>query len=67
MSGEVTIGFVSWRAAHHGPPTTSRCWQIGVALQPEWRGRGLGAEAQRTLTGYLFATRPAVRVEWETM
>jgi [ribosomal protein S5]-alanine N-acetyltransferase len=67
VSDEATVGFVSWRTVRHGPGPASRCWQIGIALLPEWRGRGLGAEAQRALTDYLFATSAAVRVEAETL
>jgi len=33
-----------WWAVSHGP-RGSRCWQIGIGLLPEHRGRGAGAAA----------------------
>ena len=60
------IGTVSWRAVHYGPPPASRAWQIGIALVPEGRGRGFGAEAQRLVADHLFATTDAFRVEAST-
>src|SRR4051812_40432954 len=37
IAAETVAGHVSWRAVAHGPPTTSRCWALGIALWPEWR------------------------------
>ena len=55
------IGGVSWLAVLTGP--TSTCWNIGIVIVPEFRGKGYGTAAQRLLTGYLFATTTANRVE----
>jgi RimJ/RimL family protein N-acetyltransferase len=55
------IGHVSWLAVPTGP--TSTCWNIGIVIVPEFRGKGYGTTAQRLLTGYLFATTTANRVE----
>ena len=55
------IGDVSWLAVPTGP--TSTCWNIGIVIVPEFRGKGHGTAAQRLLTGYLFATTTANRVE----
>ncbi|WP_326674325.1 MULTISPECIES: GNAT family N-acetyltransferase [unclassified Streptomyces] len=58
------LGFVAWRKV-----TTSRssyCWNIGAQLLPEARGRGVGPQAQRLLTRYLFAYTPVVRLEADT-
>ncbi|GAC1317324.1 MAG: hypothetical protein NVSMB2_10920 [Chloroflexota bacterium] len=66
LDGKV-VGDVSWHAVHHGPPPWSRCWNIGIALLPEWRGRGLGAPAQRALAEYLFANTAVARVEASTL
>lgn len=60
------IGTISWRAVHYGPPPASRAWQIGIALVPDGRGQGLGAEAQRLVADHLFATTDAFRVEAST-
>jgi aminoglycoside 6'-N-acetyltransferase len=64
--GPVTIGDVSWHAVDYGPPPASQAWNIGITLRPEWRGQGLGTEAQRLLADYLFATTRAERVEAST-
>ena len=58
------IGDVSWFAVPTGP--TSTCWNIGIVLVPEFRGRGYGTSAQRLLADYLFTTTSANRVEAET-
>lgn len=63
---DTAAGFVSWRGVAHGSPETSRCWNIGVWVRPECRGKGLGTEAQRLLCEYLFETTTVVRVEAET-
>jgi RimJ/RimL family protein N-acetyltransferase len=53
----VCAGCVTWRRA--GPSAI----EIGIALFPEYRGRGIGTEAQRQLVDYLFATTPVHRVQ----
>jgi len=55
------IGDVSWLAVPTGP--TSTCWNIGILILPEFRGRGHGTVAQRLLADYLFATTIVNRVE----
>ena len=55
------IGDVSWLAIPTGP--TSACWNIGVTILPEFRGKGYGTAAQRLLAEYLFATTTVNRVE----
>jgi len=62
LVADQAVGFVSWWDVSHGP-RESRCWQIGIGLLPEHRGRGAGAAAQRLLVEYLFATTTAMRVE----
>jgi RimJ/RimL family protein N-acetyltransferase len=57
-AGEGTCaGCVNWRRA--GPAAI----EIGAALFPEHRGRGIGTEAQRQLVDYLFATTPVHRIQ----
>ena len=65
VDGQPT-GSVSWRAVHHGLPPWSRCWDIGISLLPEWRGRGYGGPAQRALAEYLLANTTAMRIEAST-
>lgn len=60
------VGFVEWRAVSYGADEHS-CWNIGIALLPDWRGRGVGSLAQRQLSDYLFTHTPAVRVEAGTL
>jgi RimJ/RimL family protein N-acetyltransferase len=53
-------GLVSWRSVGYGGGPTH--WEIGCALLPEWRGRGIGWRAQAMLCDYLFAHTPAQRI-----
>jgi RimJ/RimL family protein N-acetyltransferase len=59
-------GDVSWLAVHHGPNPGSRAFNVGIALLPEHRGHGHGAEAQRQLAAYLFAHTTVERLEAST-
>lgn len=65
-AGGEAIGLVTWHAVHHGQPPWSRCWNMGIALVPEWRARGYGGPAQRALAEYLLANTTAMRVEAST-
>lgn len=55
-------GFVVWRAIRLSDRPVV-CYNIGILLFPEHRGRGLGSEAQCLLADYLFSTTLANRVE----
>lgn len=55
-------GTVVWRKVTYGTPLWW-CWNIGIALLPEHRGKGIGTAAQRDLVAYLFDTSPVQRVE----
>jgi RimJ/RimL family protein N-acetyltransferase len=55
-------GTVVWGTTHYGTPAWW-CWNIGISLLPEHRGKGVGTRAQRQLVAYLFATGPVQRVE----
>jgi ribosomal-protein-alanine N-acetyltransferase len=67
LVGGVVAGHVSWHPQYHGPRPASRCWNIGISLLPEWRGQGLGAQAQHLLAEYLFETTTVERLEAETL
>lgn len=56
-------GEVEWRRHSTWGPSASWCWQIGILIRREMRGRGVGSEAQRLLAAYLFAHTRAHRVE----
>jgi RimJ/RimL family protein N-acetyltransferase len=51
-------GDVNWR-----PVGETGNVEIGICLLPEYRGRGIGTEAQRQLVDYLFATTPVHRLQ----
>jgi RimJ/RimL family protein N-acetyltransferase len=55
-------GTVVWNRATYGTPAWS-CWNIGISLLPEFRGRGIGTSAQQLLVAYLFGTGPVQRIE----
>jgi len=58
-----TAGFVGW---HSQTYAVGKCWNIGIVLLPEWRGRGVGWRAQAMLCDYLFQHSPLVRIEATT-
>jgi RimJ/RimL family protein N-acetyltransferase len=60
------LGTVSWHAVGYGPTAGCEAWNIGLALVPEARGRGVGATATRLIAGYLFATTDIDRLEAST-
>ena len=62
----VAVGSVGWHAVPYGPNPESKCFNIGIALAPHARGRGVGTLAQRMLADYLFATTSVNRVEAST-
>jgi len=64
-AGEV-VGAVTWRPVAYGPNRESGALDIGVALVPEARGRGIGTTAQRLLAEYLFQSTPVHRVQAST-
>lgn len=61
---EETSGLVSWRAGVYAGQ--GRYWEIGIALLPEFRGRGIGWRAQAMLCDYLFAHTPVQRIQAAT-
>lgn len=60
------VGDVSWRVAVNGPPPFGNCWNIGIWIAPQARGRGHGSAAQRLLAEHLFAQGSYERVEAST-
>jgi RimJ/RimL family protein N-acetyltransferase len=57
------VGDFSWRKTLNGPPPNGACWNIGIWLVPEHRGKGHGTEAQRLGAAYLFEHTMMERVE----
>ncbi|MBN6057250.1 GNAT family N-acetyltransferase, partial [Nonomuraea sp. RK-328] len=60
---ETAAGFVDWREI---PVGVARYWEIGIALLPDWRGRGIGWRAQTMSCDYLFTHMPVERIEART-
>jgi [ribosomal protein S5]-alanine N-acetyltransferase len=60
-AGDDAAGFVSFHSGVYGG--VAKYWEIGIALLPEWRGRGVGWRAQAMLCDYLFAHTPAQRIQ----
>jgi [ribosomal protein S5]-alanine N-acetyltransferase len=65
MSADSLAGDVSYKDRSPGR-SKAAIYEIGIALFPEHRGRGVGTAAQRLLVQYLFDTRPAHRIEANT-
>jgi RimJ/RimL family protein N-acetyltransferase len=57
------VGDFTWRKTLNGPPPNGSCWNIGIWLVPEHRGKGHGTEAQRLGAAYLFEHTRMERVE----
>jgi RimJ/RimL family protein N-acetyltransferase len=58
--GDERLGMVNWRRRPVG--SSAYCWEIGIILSPEVRGRGYGTQAQRLLARYLFAHTTVHRI-----
>jgi RimJ/RimL family protein N-acetyltransferase len=59
------VGFVNQRECSEGG-NQQACFEIGVAVLPEHRGRGLGTAAQRVLVELLWATTQVHRIQART-
>jgi len=63
--GQVTVGDLTAMPTWFGPTTGSLAVSIGIALVPQYRGRGIGTTAQRLLAELLH-NRGIVRVQAST-
>lgn len=66
VDGDELLGDISWHREQTGPTAESWCWDIGILLRPQARGKGHGTNAQRMLADYLFLHTPAERVQGST-
>ena len=57
------VGEISWVRMMNGPPPQGYCWNIGIWILPDHRGKGHGSEAQRLGAAYLFEHSYLERVE----
>ncbi|MDA0350646.1 MAG: GNAT family protein [Chloroflexi bacterium] len=62
----VPVGDLTWHEVRYGPNPESAACNLGITLLAEYRGRGIGSEAQRLLAEHLFATTTTNRVEAST-
>ena len=62
----IPVGTVGYHQTGYGPNEGSRCYNIGISLLADHRGKGYGTDAQKLMTSYLFATYPIMRVEAST-
>jgi RimJ/RimL family protein N-acetyltransferase len=62
LPDDAVAGLVSWQARNRGG-SPGACYEIGAALLPDDRGRGLGTAAQRLVVRYLFRYTTAHRLE----
>ncbi len=60
------LGRVTFHQVAYGPNRRSLAWRIGITVLPEFRGRGIGALAQRLMADELFERTDAHRVEADT-
>jgi RimJ/RimL family protein N-acetyltransferase len=60
------VGIVTWIQIPHGPNLRSLAWCIGITILPLYRGRRIGAAAQRAASAELFDNSDANRVMADT-
>lgn len=65
VNGE-PAGVVQYFPSRYGPNRGSTAICLGIALEPEYRGRGVGTRAQRLVCDYLFAQTLVHRIEAST-
>jgi RimJ/RimL family protein N-acetyltransferase len=63
--GDAVAGIASWQRRDRGV-AAGVCFEIGVALLPEHRGRGVGTAAHRLLVDHLFDYTTVHRLEAST-
>ncbi|WP_313813684.1 GNAT family protein [Glutamicibacter sp.] len=65
--GDTTVGKVDWfTSTAWGRANTSACWEIAVGIFADYRGQGIGTQAQRLLIDYLFTHYPRHRIQATT-
>jgi [ribosomal protein S5]-alanine N-acetyltransferase len=65
LGPDTVLGIASWEARDRGGPPGG-CYEIGLALLPEYRGRGLGTAAHGKIVRHLFDCTLAFRLEAQT-
>jgi RimJ/RimL family protein N-acetyltransferase len=65
LGDDTVAGIASWEANDRGGPSGG-CYEIGLALLPKHRGRGLGTVAHQILVQHLFECTLIHRLEAQT-
>jgi RimJ/RimL family protein N-acetyltransferase len=65
LDGE-PVGAVQWHPVQYGPNRGSIALNLGIAITPSARNRGIGTRAQRLLADYLFEQTLTHRIEAST-
>jgi RimJ/RimL family protein N-acetyltransferase len=65
LDGE-PVGALQWHGVQYGPNRGSTALNLGIAITPSARGRGIGSRAQRLLAEYLFEQTLVHRIEAST-
>jgi RimJ/RimL family protein N-acetyltransferase len=60
------VGALQFHGVQYGPNRGSIAINLGIAITPAARGRGIGSQAQRMLADYLFEQTLTQRVEAST-
>ena len=60
---DCAVGALSWIKVFNGPPPGGDCWNMGIWIGPDHRGKGHGSEAQRLGAAYLFDHTLMERIE----
>lgn len=64
--GYTPAGTVGWHPRRWGPQPESTALVLGFAIQPEFRGRGVGLAAHRLIVQLLFDATGVNRIEADT-
>jgi RimJ/RimL family protein N-acetyltransferase len=62
-ASDEAVGEVQWHPVRYGPTRGSVCFNIGISIHSEHRGKGHGTRAQRLLAQHLFAHTAVARIE----
>ncbi|MCD5311513.1 GNAT family N-acetyltransferase [Kineosporia babensis] len=60
------VGTIGWHPVHYGPNRGSQALNLGIALAPAARGKGVGSAAPRLACAWLFGHTTVNRIEAST-
>jgi RimJ/RimL family protein N-acetyltransferase len=62
----VPVGKIAWHPVVYGPNRGSNALNLGISIEPQARGRGVGTRSQRLVADFLFSYTLVHRVEATT-